>query len=125
LDKASAGQRASALLPIMLLVSDVPLLVDQPEDHVGGRFLAGPGAQMILERAGQHQTIFATYNSNAIIIGKADKVFYLECPDGDVGVLAREGTRYEMRETILEVAEGGRAAFEMRRDFYDGQDRQK
>jgi hypothetical protein len=119
LDKASPGQRASALLPIMLLASNVPLLIDQPEDHVSAQFLAGPGADMILARSGHQQTLFGTINSNVIILGRAGKVFKLECPDGEVGVIAREGPPHVLREEILEL-EGGRRAFEARRDFYDG-----
>jgi hypothetical protein len=120
LDKASPGQRASALLPLMLLASNVPLLIDQPEDHVSGRFLAGRGAEMILARRGQQQTLFGSTNANVIVLGKADRTFKLECPDGQVGVIAREGSRQAMRDDILEITEGGRGAFEARRDFYDG-----
>ena len=40
LDRLSAGQKATAVLMLLLLESDSPLIIDQPEDDLDNQFIA-------------------------------------------------------------------------------------
>ena len=113
----STGQKCTSILPILLLDSENPLLVDQPEDNLDNSFIYETVVDSIRKVKCQRQLIFVTHNPNIPVLGDAEKVFVLES-DGRSGRKANEGTVDQCRTEIVTLLEGGEEAFKQRRERY-------
>jgi ABC-type cobalamin/Fe3+-siderophores transport system ATPase subunit len=113
----STGQRCTTILPILLLQSARPLLVDQPEDNLDNAFVYDTIVKALRDAAGTRQVIFVTHNPNIPVLGYADRVFVFDS-DGDRGWLRATGSVDECRDEIESVLEGGRKAFRERMERY-------
>ena len=125
IEKLSTGQKATAVLLLLLLESDAPLIVDQPEDDLDNRFITeGVVPKM---RAGKfhRQYLFTTHNANVPVLGDAEMVLGLTA-SGEAGNGQARIQREHMgsidtptvRELVEEILEGGKTAFETRRLKY-------
>lgn len=117
----SKGQRATAILLLLLGASTDPLVIDQPEDDLDNRFVYEGIVTNLRRLKGQRQIIASTHNANVPVLGDAELIVTLDgdgrrgrtVPDG-VGSLDSPGIRSHV-ESILE---GGPAAFNARRHLY-------
>ena len=122
----STGQKATAVLLLLLLESEAPLVVDQPEDDLDNRFVTECVVPKMREEKRRRQFVFATHNANIPVLGDAELIVGLTA-SGEAGQegKARIPSEYigsidsrSVREMVEEVLEGGRSAFEMRRRKY-------
>ncbi len=84
LDKLSKGQKATAVLLLLLLESDAPLIVDQPEDDLDNRFISEVIVEKMRESKRQRQFVLSTHNANIPVLGDAELILGLDAT-GDVG----------------------------------------
>ncbi|MFN3487290.1 MAG: AAA family ATPase, partial [Planctomycetota bacterium] len=126
LEELSTGQKATAVLLLLLLESDAPLVVDQPEDDLDNRFITEGVVPKMREEKRRRQFVFATHNANIPVLGDAELIVGLTA-SGEAGQEGRARMPKEhmgsidarpVRELVEEVLEGGREAFEMRRLKY-------
>lgn len=126
LEDLSTGQKATAVLLLLLLESDAPLIVDQPEDDLDNRFITEGVVPKMREEKRRRQFVFATHNANIPVLGDAELIVGLTA-SGEAGQEGRARMPKEhmgsidarsVRELVEEVLEGGREAFEMRRLKY-------
>ena len=125
LDQLSTGQKATAVLLLLLLESDAPLIVDQPEDDLDNRFITEGIVPKMREEKRRRQFIFATHNANIPVLGDAELILGLQA-SGEAGQGHAELPVEHMgsiddqpvRELVGEILEGGKDAFEMRRLKY-------
>jgi len=113
----STGQKCTTILPILLMESERPLLIDQPEDNLDNAFVFETIVQSIREVRGRRQLIFVTHNPNIPVLSDAGRVFALRS-SGRAASLANAGTVDEVAQEIMTILEGGRAAFEARQKRY-------
>jgi energy-coupling factor transporter ATP-binding protein EcfA2 len=113
----STGQRCTTILPILLLQSARPLLVDQPEDNLDNAFVYDTIVKALRDAAGTRQVIFVTHNPNIPVLGNAERVFVFDS-DGEHGWIRATGTVDECKEDIESILEGGRKAFLERKERY-------
>ncbi len=113
----STGQKCTAILPILLLDSDNPLIVDQPEDNLDNRFIFEAVVESIRKVKTRRQLIFVTHNPNIPVLGDAERVFVLDS-DGTKARKANEGTVDEVKPDIVTLLEGGEDAFKARKSRY-------
>ena len=114
----STGQKCTAILPILLLESQYPLLVDQPEDNLDNGFIFKTVKDAILPTKLKRQLLFVTHNANIPVLGDAERVVVLHS-DGSRAKKLAEGTVDACRSPIIDLLEGGEMAFQMRRDRYE------
>ncbi|HEV7765339.1 MAG TPA: AAA family ATPase, partial [Thermoanaerobaculia bacterium] len=121
LDDLSTGQKATAILLLLLLESDAPLMVDQPEDDLDNRFISEGIVPKMREEKLRRQFIFATHNANIPVLGDAELILGLraredhgDIPPENVGSIDSRSVQKLVEETL----EGGREAFEVRRLKY-------
>ncbi len=114
----STGQKCTAVLPILLLDSERPLLVDQPEDNLDNRFVFEAIVESVRRIKRRRQLIFVTHNPNIPVLGDAERLFVL-ASDGRQGRKLKEGTVDECKAEIIGLLEGGQEAFEQRRQRYE------
>jgi hypothetical protein len=115
--KLSTGQKCTTILPLLLLESENPLLVDQPEDNLDNRFIFETVVDSIRQVKQQRQLIFVTHNPNIPVLGDAERVFVLNS-NGASSCMAREGTVDECKVDIVTLLEGGEDAFKARKTRY-------
>jgi ABC-type cobalamin/Fe3+-siderophores transport system ATPase subunit len=121
LEELSQGQKATALLLLLLTSSRGPLIIDQPEDDLDNRFIWEGVVPRLREQKSGRQLIFSTHNANIPVLGDAELVVVLECADrkgrvahGGVGAL----DNISVRTLAEQILEGGREAFGRRRYLY-------
>ncbi len=125
LDDLSAGQKATAVLLLLLLEASGPLVVDQPEDDLDNRFITEGIVPQIKTEKQRRQFIFTTHNANLPVLGDAELIAALipaetvgeaevHLPDENIGSIDSSHVRNLVEETL----EGGKDAFEMRRLKY-------
>ncbi len=125
LESLSTGQKATAVLLLLLLESDAPLVVDQPEDDLDNRFITEGVVPIMREEKRRRQFVFSTHNANIPVLGDAELILGLvasgEAKEGHA-ILSPEHMgsidSAPVREMVEEILEGGRDAFEMRRSKY-------
>ena len=71
LEDLSVGQKATAVLLLLLLESEAPLIVDQPEDDLDNRFITEGIIPRMRGEKGRRQFIFSTHNANIPVLGDA------------------------------------------------------
>ena len=113
----STGQKCAIILPILLLESESPLLIDQPEDNLDNTFMFETVVGNIRKMKGQRQLIFVTHNPNIPVLGEAEKVFVLQS-DGKKAIVKAQGNVDKVKDHIETILEGGKEAFEERRKVY-------
>lgn len=121
LEALSTGQRCTAILHLLMLENDEPLLVDQPEDNLDNAFIADRIVAEMREQKCRRQFIFATHNPNIPVFGDAEWIGALESdrdranlPDERVGSIDKQTVQIAVKQ----ILEGGRQAFETRRIKY-------
>ncbi|MDK8350845.1 hypothetical protein QP786_02605 [Gleimia europaea] len=121
LDQLSKGQRATALLLLLLSASDVPLIIDQPEDDLDNNFIYKGVVRHLRELKGKRQIIASTHNANVPVLGDAELIVVLE-NDGDHGRPSDSGVGSlddrTIRSLVENILEGGPAAFNARQHLY-------
>lgn len=122
LNDLSTGQKATAVLLLLLLDSDSPLVVDQPEDDLDNRFITESVVPKMREEKRRRQFVFATHNANIPVLGDAELIVGLAARNDGGGALTTKHMgaidSRGVRELVEEVLEGGRRAFELRRQKY-------
>jgi len=125
LDELSTGQKATAILLLLLLECDTPLIVDQPEDDLDNRFITEGIVPRMREEKRRRQFLFATHNANIPVLGDAELILGLsaagEGGSGRAGIEPRHSGSIDIasvRDLVEELLEGGREAFEERQRKY-------
>lgn len=113
----STGQRCTVILPILLLESERPLLIDQPEDNLDNAFVYDTIVRSLREAKGGRQLIFVTHNPNIPVLGEAERVFVFTS-DGRRGAASHVGTVDDVKGQIEHLLEGGKEAFLLRMQKY-------
>ncbi len=114
----SRGQRATALLPLILRPLPYPLLFDQPEDDLDNQFIFSSLITTIEKLKTQRQLVFVTHNANIPVLGSADRVVVMRMRTPAMAEAPRSGTVDERKQDILDLLEGGAEAFLMREERY-------
>jgi energy-coupling factor transporter ATP-binding protein EcfA2 len=114
----SRGQKCTALLPLLLARRDTPLVIDQPEDNLDNHFIYETVVNTIKRLKSRRQMIFITHNANIPVLGEADLVVVMNS-DGRRGYISKMGSVDDCQEDIVDLLEGGREAFDLRRRRYE------
>ncbi|MDO9381077.1 MAG: hypothetical protein Q7T56_19705 [Nocardioidaceae bacterium] len=121
MDELSKGQRATALLLLLLGASTAPLVIDQPEDDLDNRFVYDGVVAHLRKLKGVRQIITSTHNANVPVLGDAELIVALE-GDGQNGRMAKDGIGSlddaAIRSLAENILEGGPAAFNARHHLY-------
>ena len=125
LQALSTGQKATAVLLLLLLESEAPLVVDQPEDDLDNRFITEGVVPIMRQEKRRRQFVLSTHNANIPVLGDAELILGLaasgEAKEGHAKIAPEHMGSIDIqpvRELVEEILEGGKAAFEMRRSKY-------
>lgn len=119
LEQHSLGQRASALMLFVLNQQDNDVvIIDQPEDDLDNQTIYDDVIKIIRAMKPRTQFIFATHNANIPVLGDAENVCACEYSDGKIQATGGGVDAPLVQQHIISVMEGGREAFERRREVY-------
>lgn len=122
LEDLSKGQRATALLLLLLGAPDSPLVIDQPEDDLDNRFVYRGVVRRLRTLKGTRQIVVSTHNANVPVLGDAELLVTLEA-DGQHGRTTPDGVGSlddpAVRKYAEDLLEGGKTAFDARKRLYD------
>lgn len=115
----SLGQRATVILHILMHLQRHPvILIDQPEDDLDNETLYSHFIRQLLDRKELTQFVFATHNPNIPVLGDAEQAI----------VCRKEGETFSfdhgsiddkrIQDRIVTVMEGGKDAFQRRKEIY-------
>ena len=119
LEQHSLGQRASALMLFVLNQQDNDVvIIDQPEDDLDNQTIYDDVIKIIRTMKPRTQFIFATHNANIPVLGDAENVCTCKYAGGKIQTSAGGVDAPPVQQHIISVMEGGREAFERRREVY-------
>ena len=117
----SDGQRHTILLTIaMLAESNVPLVIDQPEDDLDNAFIFSSIVTTLRAIKEKRQVILVTHNANIAVLGDSELILPM-CRENDYGKVKDRGS-IDTEATKLcaqNILEGGPAAFLRRKEIYN------
>jgi AAA domain len=119
-DQLSAGQQRSVLLSLILCAErSEPLVLDQPEDHLDGRYIADAVVGHLEGAKERRQVLIASHSANLVVLGDAELVIPMRVTDerGEpyaVGAVDRT----ETRDQVCALLEGGTRAYRKRGERY-------
>ena len=118
-DKASEGQRAAALLFLLLEQPSGPLIIDQPEGDLDNRVIVELANQLHSAKQ-KRQLIFASHNANIVVNGSSELVGHIDVNESGERGFENTGAIdiSSVREVITSTMEGGEKAFKDRQDKY-------
>jgi hypothetical protein len=114
----STGQKCTAVLPILMLDSVNPLLIDQPEDNLDNSFIYETIVKSIRDVKTRRQLVFVTHNPNIPVLGDAERVFVLTS-NGAKASIGHVGSVDECKHDVVMLLEGGEEAFRERQRRYN------
>ena len=116
----SDGQRHTILLTIaMLAESNVPLVIDQPEDDLDNAFIFSSIVTTLRTIKEKRQVILVTHNANIAVLGDSELILPM-CRENDYGKTKDRGSiDTDMTKVcVLDILEGGSDAFLRRKEMY-------
>jgi type III restriction enzyme len=118
-EKASEGQRAAALLFMLLEQPGGPLLVDQPEGELDNKIVSDLAEKLHVAKQNR-QIIFASHNANIVVNGSSELVLGLDVSENGKRDVACGGAidSAVVCDKITEIMEGGPQAFRDRKEKY-------
>jgi len=116
----SDGQRHTILLTIaMLAESNVPLVIDQPEDDLDNAFIFSSIVTTLRAIKERRQVILVTHNANIAVLGDSELILPM-CRENDYGKIRDRGSidTDVTKRRVLDILEGGSTAFLRRKEMY-------
>ena len=121
IDQLSAGQRCTAIFPLLLKLQEGPLIVDQPEDNLDNRHIADTIAPALLEDKRARQIAFTSHNANLVVLTDAEQIALFDS-DGSTGGISARGflctSASSITEHVIATLDGGRSALRLRYQKY-------
>lgn len=115
----SKGQKSTAILTLVLLKSDYPLIIDQPEDDLDNRFVVDDVVKRLRVEKERRQFIIATHNANITISADSELILALDA-DEKRGWEQTSGSIDDqaVKEAVEKIIEGGKDVFLLRKEKY-------
>ena len=119
-NQLSDGQKHTIMLTIaMLAESNIPLIIDQPEDDLDNAFIFSAVVKVLRAIKERRQVVLVTHNANIAVLGDAELLLPMRRAD-DGGQAFDRGAidKTETKTAVLKILEGGGVAFRRRQEIY-------
>ena len=121
IDQLSAGQRCTAVFPLLLMLREGPLIVDQPEDNLDNRHISESIAPALLADKRKRQIAFTSHNANLVVLADAEQIVMFE-GSGSSGVVDTRGflciSKSPITPKVIAILDGGEKALRLRYQKY-------
>jgi DNA repair ATPase RecN len=119
-NQLSDGQKHTILLTIaMLAESNLPLVIDQPEDDLDNAFIFSSVVKTLRDIKERRQVIVVTHNANLAVLGDSELIFPMKRAGGTGEIHSRGSIdKAETSTAVQNILEGGQLAFKRRKEIY-------
>jgi len=119
INQLSLGQKCTTLLSLAMIESDLPLIIDTPEEGLNNEYIYDNVVQKLRDIKEQRQVILATHNPNIPVSGDSELIICMNS-DGENGWVDCFGSidNSEIKDKVQDVLEGGKDAFLKRKKKY-------
>ncbi len=116
LEELSPGEKGALLLVFYLVLdkTDIPLIIDQPEDNLDNQSVAKILVPYIKDAKKRRQIIMVTHNPNLAVVSDAEQIIYanIDKAQGNIfSCLSGSIENTEINSKIVDVLEGTLPAF--------------
>ena len=120
LDQLSVGQRGTLYLLFQLATNafSSPLIFDQPEDDLDNEFITRELVDLFKELKRYRQLIISTHNANLVVTADAEQVIVANNNNETLSYFSGSLENKDIVEKVCTILEGGKTAFENRRNKY-------
>jgi ABC-type lipoprotein export system ATPase subunit len=124
IEDLSPGERGIVLLLFYLLIdkSDVPLIIDQPEDNLDNESIYNLLVKYIKQAKNRRQIFIVTHNPNLAVVCDAEQIIYCNLDKKNRYKISYETGSIEnpeVKKNIINVLEGTKPAFNNRQSKYE------
>ena len=119
LKNTSFGERCGIVIAIVLVAGTNPIVIDQPEDHLDGRFISDVLVPLLRQQKHNRQIILITRDANIVVGGDAELIHILETTDERTEILPSSIENIDRREKYIWILDGGADAFARREQKYN------
>jgi energy-coupling factor transporter ATP-binding protein EcfA2 len=117
-ENSSFGQRCTAVIVVLLLLGNMPVVIDEPEAHLDSSLIAKYLVDLIKSRKLHRQIIFATHNANLVINGDAELIHCMSMDETKVSDAVSTTIENLAHRELLLALEGGEKAIHQRERRY-------
>jgi hypothetical protein len=117
--QGSLGQRATAVLSLVLGSGENPLVIDQPEEDLDNSYVYRVVVELLRRRKFTRQIIVATHNPNIPVNGDAEQIVVMDV-EHRAGRVDCAGSidLPDIKERVSNILEGSAEAFKLRSSRY-------
>lgn len=120
-EQLSAGQKSTAVLPLIIMLGEGPVILDQPEDNLDNKYIGAVVVRMAMTEKRRRQFIFTSHNATLVVMSDANVVVEMVDQEGKAAVVRSgflNGPHSSIKGSVLEVLDGGEAALKRRFSRY-------
>lgn len=117
IDQLSAGQRCTAIFPLLLRLEQGPLIIDQPEDNLDNRHIADVVSPVLLVDKRVRQIAFTSHNANLVVLTDAEQIASFEATGVEGRVESRGflcASHSTITDAVIGILDGGEKALDLR-----------
>ncbi len=120
-EQLSAGQKSTAVLPLVVMLGEGPIILDQPEDNLDNKYIGSTVVRMILAEKPRRQFVITSHNATLVVMSDSDLTVEMIDKDGKAQIVRSgflNGPHSSIRQSVLEVLDGGETALRRRFSRY-------
>ena len=118
LQNTSFGERCGIVIAIALVAGTNPIVIDQPEDNLDGKYVSEVLVPLIRNQKQKRQIILVTRDANIAIGGDSELILILDKEDQGSVLLPASVENKTMRPKYIWILDGGEFAFKTREAKY-------
>ncbi len=118
LQNTSFGERCGIVVAIVLVAGTNPIVIDQPEDNLDGKFISNVLVPLIRGQKINRQIILVTRDANIVIGGDSELILILETEDCGTLIQPSSIENKSARSKYIWILDGGEKAFQKREEKY-------
>ncbi len=118
LQNTSFGERCGIVMGIVLVAGTNPIVIDQPEDNLDGKFISNVLVPLLRKQKRNRQIILITRDANIVIGGDSELIEILEEDDDRTILIPSTIENKSNRSRYIWILDGGEQAFQQREKKY-------
>lgn len=118
LQSTSFGERCGIVIAIVLVAGTNPIVIDQPEDNLDGKYISKVLVPLLREQKQHRQIILVTRDANIVIGADSELLVILTKEAGGTAMLPATIEEKARRAEYIWILDGGERAFQKREEKY-------
>ncbi len=118
LQNTSFGERCGIVIAIVLVAGTNPIIIDQPEDNLDGKYVSKVLVPLIRGQKQKRQIILVTRDANIAIGGDSELILILDKEEQGTVLLPATIENKIIRQKYIWILDGGEKAFQKREEKY-------